>query len=76
MTRTYEIRGYGIVLSKVQNYYPVERTTSGWQFGFKYDSGIFEFFDFKTKLEAVKARQQFIEALNNKIVDVEVKEKP
>lgn len=64
---TYEIRGYGIVLPKVQNYYPVEETETGWAFGLKYDSGVFEFFDFKTESEAAEIRRRFIEALNEAI---------
>lgn len=59
----FEIDGYGCVLSKVQNYYPVEEAKVGWCWGFKYESGIFEFFYHRLKGNAEKERQDFISAL-------------
>lgn len=60
----FEINGYGCVLSKVQNYYPVEIDKPGmYCWGFKYNSGIFEFFYYFVKGEAKKERQAFINAL-------------
>ena len=49
---TLSIAGYLAIVPKIQNVYPVERVDAGWQTGFKYDSGVFEFFVYKTKLEA------------------------
>jgi len=59
----YEIDGYGVVLPKVQNYYPVEEIDVGWQWGFKYDSGVFESFQYKAEKIACSERWKFIKAL-------------
>lgn len=55
MKATLEIRGYLAVIPKIQNIYPIERVETGWQTGFKYDSGVFEFFTYKSKIEAESA---------------------
>jgi hypothetical protein len=67
MNSTHEIDGYGIVLPQVQNYYPVEKCikTDRYYWGFKYLSGIFEFFYYVNESEAQHDRGQFIEAINN-----------
>lgn len=52
MRSLYMIEGYGAVIQYIQNIYPPEKTRTGWQFGFKYTSGIFEFFTYKTLDEA------------------------
>lgn len=52
MRSLYMIEGYGAVIQHIQNIYPPEKTRVGWQFGFKYTSGIFEFFSYKTLNEA------------------------
>lgn len=60
----FEINGYGCVLSQVQNYYPVEIDKPGmYCWGFKYNSGIFEFFYHSVEDEAIKERLLFITAL-------------
>ncbi len=60
----FEINGYGCVLPYIQNYYPVETDKPGmYCWGFKYKSGIFEFFYHFKKDEAKKERQLFIKAL-------------
>ena len=57
----YEINGYGIVLPMVQNYYPVERNgAGGWEWGFKYSSGIFEYFQHSSKNSAIAERNLFM----------------
>ena len=43
---------YVAVIPHIQNLYSPEETPSGWQYGFKYTSGIFEYFQCKTKEEA------------------------
>ena len=61
----YEIDGYGIVLPMVQNYYPVEDNgAGGFEWGFKYTSGVFEYFQYKNRGNADDTRMQFITALN------------
>lgn len=67
MKSLYEISGYGIVLAQVQNYYPVELDdkTETYYWGFKYISGIFEFFYYKDVSEADESRHNFINALHN-----------
>ncbi len=66
MKNIHEVDGYGIVLSEVQNYYPVEEHNRGlFCWGFKYISGIFEFFYYIDRAEAEKARFDFIGSLNN-----------
>lgn len=66
MNNVYEVNDYGIVLAQVQNYYPVEEDKPGmFYWGFKYASGIFEFFYYTDKAEAEEVRKNFIIALNN-----------
>ena len=67
MRNVFEIDGYGIVLSLVQNYYPVEEDTNANSFywGFKYTTGIFEFFYHSQKSAAEFQRAKFIIALDN-----------
>ena len=46
--------------SPSQNYYPVEKDKPGmWYWGFKYNSGVFEFFYHSEKQKAEKERQAF-----------------
>ena len=62
----FEIDGYGIVLPQVQNYYPAEEDKPGmFCWGFKYTSGIFEFFYYATLAEAEQSREAFKTALND-----------
>lgn len=67
MTSTFEVDGYGIILPQVQNYYPVEKCIKidRYYWGFKYISGIFEYFYYVTESEAEYERKCFITALNN-----------
>ena len=59
-----EIDGYGCILNNIQNYYPVEIDKPGiWCWGFKYKTGIFEFFSYLTKEEAVREQKHFVVAL-------------
>ena len=45
--------GYLAVIPHIQNVYPPEKDrNSYWEFGFKYTSGVFEFFSFKEHEEA------------------------
>ena len=61
----YEIDGYGVVLSQIQNVYPVEADKCGCPYwGFKYLSGVFEYFNYKHEPEAKRQRQMFVNALN------------
>jgi hypothetical protein len=65
VTCVFEVSGYGCVLPHVQNYYPVEEDKPGmFCWGFKYISGVFEFFYYPDKQQAVKDRQSFIDALD------------
>ncbi len=42
----FEVDGYHIVLAHVQNVYPVEKDKFYYEWGFKYTTGIFEFFTY------------------------------
>lgn len=59
----HEIKGYGVVLAQVQNVYPVEKESGIYSWGFKYVSGMFEFFSYLTIEEARISRNNFMEAL-------------
>ena len=61
----HEIEGYGIVLPMVQNYYPVEEDKAGFYWGFKYASGVFEYFHHAIKKQAEVEREEFIVTLNS-----------
>ena len=65
MRSLYGIKGYLAVIPHIQNIYPPERIEVGWQFGFKYTSGIFESFVYKTKEEAVFHHSELATAINN-----------
>lgn len=67
MEAIYEIDGYGIVLAQVQNYYPVEydEKIRAYSWGFKYISGVFEYFHYSKKLMAESQREKFIDVLNS-----------
>ena len=64
MKALFEIDGYHVVLSYVQNVYPVEKDKFYYGWGFKYINGIFEFFSYKTRKEAIQIHDAFINALN------------
>ncbi len=56
---------YHAVLPHVQNVYSVEKEKFYWIWGFKYKSGVFEFFNYKTKKDAQKVHDAFIKALDD-----------
>lgn len=65
MSATLRIADYYVVLAKVQNVYGVERDRDvGWCFGFKYDSGVFEFFTYRTKEKAERHLKRLLLALD------------
>ena len=64
MQTLFEIDGYHVVLNYVQNVYPVEKDKFYYEWGFKYTTGIFEFFSYKTKKEAIQIHNAFVKALN------------
>ena len=64
MEALFEIDGYHAVLAHVQNVYPVEKDRFLYEWGFKYTTGIFEFFSYETKKEAAQSHDAFIKALN------------
>ena len=64
MIATVEIEGYLAVVPKIQNIYPVEKMASGvYQTGFKYESGVFEYFTYKDKNQAEKVYQKIKAAI-------------
>ncbi len=65
MGSVFKIEGYHAVLPHVQNVYPVEKEKFYWGWGFKYCSGVFEFFSYKTKGDAQKIHDLFLKALNS-----------
>ena len=64
MPTVFEIDGYHVVLHHVQNIYPVEPDKFYWHWGFKYISGVFEFFIYQSKEDADKIHDAFLNALN------------
>lgn len=61
----FEIDGYHVVLNHVQNVYPVEKEKFYYVWGFKYVTGIFEFFSYKTKKEAREVHDKFVVTLDS-----------
>ena len=64
MQTLFEIDRYHVVLNYVQNVYPVGKDKFYYEWGFKYTTGIFEFFSYKTRKEAIQIQDAFIKALN------------
>ncbi len=62
---TINIRGYLAVISKIQNVYPPEELVIGYQTGFKYESGIFEYFVFEKLDEAELCYKQIEKAIED-----------
>lgn len=63
---THEIQGYTAVIPKIQNIYPIkEARRIGWEFGFKYESGVFKFFSYKNKSQAEFDRLKLLVAIDN-----------
>lgn len=65
MKSLFTIDGYHAVISHIQNIYPPEKDRVGWQFGFKYKSGIYEFFTFKTVREARREYERCAKAVDD-----------
>ena len=64
MKSTFSIEGYLAVIPHIQNVYPPEKEKTGWTFGFKYTSGVFEFFTFKTLGKARKEYNRLAQAID------------
>jgi len=65
MKSTFQIDNrYHAVLPHVQNVYSVEEEKFYWTWGFKYCSGVFEFFSYKTEEEVQKVHSLFVAALD------------
>lgn len=63
---THEIQDYIAVIPKIQNVYPVEKARRiGWEFGFKYESGVFEFFNYKNRSQAEFDRLNLLFAIDH-----------
>ena len=59
------IDGYLAVIPKIQNIYFPEKVETGYQWGFKYESGVFEFFTLKTMPLAREEYDRLAVALDN-----------
>lgn len=55
---------YVVILPEVQNLYQPEKVASGWQYGLKYKSGVFEYFQCKTKEQAIRGLENLEDAIN------------
>lgn len=62
-TGVFLIRGFVIVLAHVRNVYPVEKSVTGYSWGFKFTDGFYESFDYKSKADAEDERKAFTLAL-------------
>lgn len=65
MKSLFSVDGYLAVIPQIQNVYPPEKDRVGWMFGFKYISGIFEFFTYKTLTEARMNYNKLTSAIEN-----------
>ena len=63
MKSLFSIDGYLAVIPQIQNIYPPEKDRAGWCFGFKYVSGVFEFFTYKTLQHARLHYRRLAEAV-------------
>ena len=61
----FEIDGYHVVLNHVQNVYPAAKEKFYYEWGFKYITGVFEFFSYETMEEAQEVHDKFVIALNS-----------
>ena len=65
MISVFEFEEYGAVIPHIQNIYsPKPDRDVGWCFGFKYSSGVFEFFSFKTEAEATAQHRRLLDAVD------------
>ena len=62
----YTFKGYSAVIPQLQNVYGPEQEdgVSSWFFGFKYTSGVFEYFSFSTLEEAEAEHRKLCEAIS------------
>lgn len=66
MTRQcFDIEGYGFPFCRVTHYYAVEETNGTWQWGYKLDNGLFEFFPYSTKEAADIEHDRFVSEFND-----------
>ena len=64
MKALYRFEDYSAVIPLIQNVYAPEQDRDvGWCFGFKYTSGVFEFFTFKQYSEALREHDRLIAAI-------------
>ncbi len=64
MKALYRFEDYSAVIPLIQNVYAPERDRNvGWCFGFKYTSGVFEFFTFKKRSDASAEHDRLITAI-------------
>lgn len=61
----YAFKGYSAVIPHLQNVYGPEQENGVpvWFFGFKYTSGVFEYFSFATQEEAEVEHRKLLEAI-------------
>ena len=60
----FSVEGYLAVIPHIQNVYFPEKDRVGWMFGFKYTSGVFEFFTYKTLSEARMQYDRLAQAID------------
>lgn len=65
MKSIFNIKGYIAVIPHIQNIYPPEKDNGVWSFGFKYISGVFEYFNFKTLQQARNEYNRLAQAVND-----------
>lgn len=61
----FRIGSYSAVIPHVQNVYGPERVETGWQWGFKYVGGVFEFFTCSTRVKAAKDHARLVAAIDS-----------
>lgn len=60
----FDIDGYGFPFYRVTHYYAVEESNGTWQWGYKLDNGVFEFFPHSTEEAARKEHDRFVLEFN------------
>jgi len=56
----FDIDGYGFPFYRVTHYYAVEEENGAFQWGYKLDNGLFEFFPFASKEAANEEHDRFV----------------
>ena len=59
------IRGFVVVVPHVRNVYPVEKTDTGWEWGFKFADGFYEQFAYLKEQDAAEDRAALLKALSD-----------